>query len=95
MSAQSENLALASLSFALCFTAWGLTAARVRGRRRRSRFRYAGSCGALPGVGLRARRRRLAVFPPLVMGAEKDAAGTYTIGFVGLLVFTLSMPRRR
>ena len=53
-------------------------------------LRYAGSCGALLGVGFRARRRRLAIFPPLVVGAMKDAVGTYTIGFVGLLVFTLA-----
>ncbi len=39
-----------------------------------------GIVGAAGGIG--------AFFPPLFMGIVKDAAGTYTLGFVGLLVAT-------
>jgi NNP family nitrate/nitrite transporter-like MFS transporter len=39
----------------------------------------AGVVGAAGGLG--------GFFPPLFMGVVKDALGTYTLGFVGLLVF--------
>ena len=47
----------------------------------------AGVVGAAGGLG--------GFFPPVFVGLVKDAEGTYTYGFVGLLVFVARLPRAR
>ena len=47
----------------------------------------AGIVGAAGGLG--------GFFPPVFVGLVKDAEGTYTYGFVGLLVFVGDLPRAR
>ena len=46
-----------------------------------------GIVGAAGGLG--------GFFPPILMGLVKDHAGTYTLGFVGLLAATALLPRAR
>jgi NNP family nitrate/nitrite transporter-like MFS transporter len=79
------NLGLATSAFALYSTAWSLVAGSgavskiVPDEFRENAGAAAGVVGAAGGLG--------GFFPPIFGGLVEDAEGTYTYGFVGLLVF--------